>query len=87
MSYSKLGNMGVIYCEKCRLEPDGSDCRICGGTRMVLCTRHCPKCGKESWVTPGSRTSYEGKRWFSVDGVEWIDHKDGANCYECEAKP
>lgn len=85
MGLVDIGNTKVIYCERCKGDAElENGCATCGGHRTVLGAVTCRICKREAWVRPGVHTSYEGKRWHTFDGVEWVDHKSSSNCADCE---
>lgn len=74
--------MNEIKCQRCK--PDDDGCGTCGGYKIIYSLWTC-KCGRTGWVRPGAYTSYEGKRWFTRDGLEVVDHfSGGRNCIYCE---
>lgn len=59
-------------------------CGTCGGYGVVLVKKACKGCGRESWVRPGVFTSYEGKEYYTVDGLKMFCHGHTEHCLNCE---
>lgn len=68
--------MEKIACQRCIGHNKEDGCSTCGGLKVVLSERMCESCGHISWVRPGAYSSYEGKVWYSFDGVKIIDGKN-----------
>jgi len=77
--------MEPIKCQACEGKPQKEGCSTCGGSGCVFGVFKCLGCGRWSLVRSGSHTTYEGKRWRSVDGLGFTDHaKSHALCHHCE---
>lgn len=72
-----------IKCQRCK--PSDEGCATCGGFKIVLDRNNCPTCNAVYWTRPHARTTYDGKRFFSFDGLEIIVKSDGKwQCARCE---
>jgi len=56
---------------------DGTGCPGCGGLGYCLFKKECPKCKRNGLFTPGTMTRYEGKKYYSVDGLAMVCHING----------
>ncbi len=76
--------MTSIPCQRCKDEPeDEKGCPTCGGHRNVLIQCKCSCGGTKYWARPGAHTMYEGKRWASFDGVDFVVENGSAKCPAC----
>lgn len=58
---------------KCKAEHDHNNgCSSCGGYKVVFFKQHCPTCKRFGWMRPGAFTTYVGKRYKTVDGLEFV---------------
>lgn len=71
----------------CQCGKPENGCSRCGGSGVVLEQTNCKACGKSYWVRPGVYSSFEGKRWQSLDGLQLVDTaKHGTLCLACWEK-
>lgn len=77
--------MKKIKCQAKHTKDGG--CATCGGYKVVMAIRECPNCGHGAWVRPGAYTSYPGKVWTTIDGVQVTDGggTDTGYCSKCPA--
>lgn len=81
----KIGDK--IQCQAVhKVEANGHfGCYSCGGYGFLfewcLCCTKCKACG---WHRPDPYTTYEGKVYRTIDGLEMVSHKSGALCRKCE---
>lgn len=77
----------VIPCQNCtdrtqrEIKRDG--CRVCGGYGIIATQNACD-CGRLAWLRPGAHTVYQGKRFFSMDGLEFVYTQGKVLCHHCE---
>jgi hypothetical protein len=71
-----------IPCQGCA--PEATGCETCGGYKFVLCVGACDDCGRTYWTRPGVYTSWEGKRYRSLDGLALVCRADGVRCVPCD---
>lgn len=76
--------MNPILCQACACKPKESGCDVCGGFGVVFVTISCEKCDRTGLVRPDAFTSYEGKKWRTVDGLTMFEHMTGRLCEYCE---
>ena len=77
--------MTEIQCQRC--EPTDTGCLTCGGYKIVLTEASCENCGQKYWTRPGVVTTWDGKEFYSFDGLKittYIDRK--WTCAKCETK-
>ena len=76
----------TLLCQMC--DGKSSSCSSCGGYGYVAELIKCTMCKRAGWFRPGAYTTYEGKEYTSIDGLEMVDHfVDGeisSNCKRCE---
>jgi hypothetical protein len=74
-----------VPCQRCK--PEDTGCGTCGGRKIVLIQRQACACGRVAWFRPGVFTSFKGKRYYSVDGLQMIcQGVEPDRCIHCEAK-
>lgn len=77
--------MNKITCKKEHDHKNG--CDFCGGYKYVFIKYRCSLCHRIGWFSPGPISVYEGKRYYSIDGLEMVYHMDKwFNCIYCENK-
>ena len=81
-----------ITCKKCfgkkELQSETGGCPGCGGFGYIAKKQQCPTCDRWGYFRPlNGMTVYEGKRYYSIDGLEMVAHIDRfSNCVHCEEK-
>ena len=76
--------MDKIQCQGKSCKENG--CPSCGGYGYIIAKAKC-NCGQEYWARPGQYTRWEGKEWYSFDGLKIICHLDGpSECAKCVIK-
>jgi len=83
-----------LICKKCKddtLETRKRGCSVCGGFRVIANLLSCPTCGRTGYFRPGAETSYAGKHFYSIDGLEMVITELGKSkrkmvCIHCYGK-
>lgn len=74
----------TIDCQACTPESREKDgCGRCGGYGHVLTQWVCPGCFRHAWVRPGVHTVFEGKTWWSFDGLQVKWENSESRCVKC----
>lgn len=77
--------IATIDCVRCK--PEDTGCGTCGGRKVIMTQRQACACGRIAWFREGIWTSYPGKRYYSVDGLEMVCQGiESDRCIHCEAK-
>lgn len=66
----------------CQGDHSGEGCSTCGGYGYVLVKIRLT-CGHEYWNRPGVHTSYIGKTFTSMDGLDIVVTDKGYVCKAC----
>lgn len=76
----------TIPCQACNgRSGNGIGCGVCGGYGFVLQRIECPLCKRQALFRPAAHTMYEGKRFRSLDGLEFVFYMEtGSTCIHCE---
>ena len=64
--------MNKIDCQTCLGKPKQDGCGRCGGYKVIAMEASCEGCGRTYWHIPGAFTIYEGKEWYSFDGLKFV---------------
>ncbi len=85
--FARKPTLLTMKCQACR--PEDTGCSACGGYKIVMQQVACSTCGSTRWERPGCYTTYEGKVYYSVDGVKVTCGKDPLNssCSLCDRGP
>lgn len=77
--------MNSIKCQLCMGVKGEDGCDGCGGYGVVA-FQSTLDCGCVVWNRPGAYTSYIGKKYRSMDGLEIEVTKNGDRCTRCLSK-
>lgn len=62
-----------MLCQAKKVHVKGDGCGLCGGYGYIAeFGPACSKCNKKAWFRPGAWTSYVGKHYRTLDGLELI---------------